>query len=50
MRNIAVALGNAPYSADIIAALTARREHASEMVREHIDWALNEQRNDPDQE
>jgi epoxyqueuosine reductase len=50
MRNIAVALGNAPYSADIVAALTASREHASEMVREHVDWALNEQRSDPDQE
>jgi epoxyqueuosine reductase len=50
LRNIAVALGNAPYSADIVAALTARREQASEMVREHVDWALNEQRSDPDQE
>lgn len=39
-RNIAVALGNAPTSPDIIAALRVRRAGASELVREHIDWAL----------
>ncbi len=43
-RNIAVALGNAPASDAIIAALEHRRDSASPMVREHIDWALGEQR------
>jgi epoxyqueuosine reductase len=39
-RNIAVALGNAPSSPEVIAALTARREDASALVREHVAWAL----------
>jgi epoxyqueuosine reductase len=40
LRNIAVALGNAPTSARVIAALEARREHPSELVREHVAWAF----------
>jgi epoxyqueuosine reductase len=40
LRNIAVALGNAPTSAAVIAALEQRRAEASELVREHIEWAL----------
>jgi len=40
LRNIAVALGNAPTSAPIIAALQSRREDASELVRIHVAWAL----------
>ena len=44
LRNIAVALGNAPRSDTIIAALDARREHPSALVREHVQWALDEQR------
>jgi epoxyqueuosine reductase len=40
LRNIAVALGNAPASEAVIRALAQRRESASELVREHIDWAL----------
>lgn len=43
LRNIAVALGNAPFSATIIAALQARQAQASPMLREHIEWALMEQ-------
>ena len=39
-RNIAVALGNAPGSPEIIAALQARRQDQSELVREHVEWAL----------
>jgi len=39
-RNIAVALGNAPQSREITQALKAKRENASPMVVEHIDWAL----------
>ena len=43
LRNIAVALGNAPPSPDIQAALGARLEHPSELVREHVAWALARQ-------
>ena len=40
LRNIAVALGNAPASPQVVAALRARAEHASPLVREHVRWAL----------
>ncbi|MBI3576345.1 MAG: tRNA epoxyqueuosine(34) reductase QueG [Gammaproteobacteria bacterium] len=40
LRNIAVALGNAPTEVTIISALKARLEHPSELVREHVMWAL----------
>ncbi len=40
LRNIAVALGNAPSSKAIIGALQARLNNVSEMVNEHIEWAL----------
>jgi epoxyqueuosine reductase len=40
LRNIAVALGNAPSTPHVVAALTARRKHASDIVREHVEWAL----------
>jgi len=38
-----VALGNAPYSAPIVAALDARADHDSALVREHVAWALARQ-------
>jgi len=40
LRNIAVALGNAPATPDVIAALHSRRAHPSALVREHLEWAL----------
>ncbi|WP_412480780.1 tRNA epoxyqueuosine(34) reductase QueG [Azonexus sp. IMCC34839] len=40
LRNIAVALGNAPATQETLAALCARREHPSPLVREHIEWAI----------
>jgi epoxyqueuosine reductase len=40
LRNLAVALGNAPASAATAAALTNRMSHPSELVREHVRWAL----------
>ncbi len=43
LRNIAVALGNAPPSPEIQAALGARLDHPSELVREHVAWALTRQ-------
>lgn len=42
LRNLAVALGNAPTSPDVITALRARESHPSELVREHVDWALRQ--------
>ena len=42
LRNIAVALGNAPRSAEVIDALRARRADPSALVREHIEWALEQ--------
>jgi epoxyqueuosine reductase len=43
LRNIAVALGNAPKSQDVIAALRERADDADPVVREHVQWALAEQ-------
>ena len=43
LRNIAVALGNAPPSNETRAALAARRNHPSALVREHVEWALARQ-------
>jgi epoxyqueuosine reductase len=40
LRNIAVALGNAPSSPATRAALVSRRAHPSPLVREHVEWAL----------
>ncbi|MBI3574496.1 MAG: tRNA epoxyqueuosine(34) reductase QueG [Gammaproteobacteria bacterium] len=40
LRNIAVALGNAPTSPKNLAALKARQDHSSALVREHVAWAL----------
>jgi epoxyqueuosine reductase len=40
LRNIAVALGNAPGTPAVLAALQARRADPSELVREHVAWAL----------
>jgi epoxyqueuosine reductase len=40
LRNIAVALGNAPTTPAVLAALDARRQDESALVREHVNWAL----------
>jgi epoxyqueuosine reductase len=40
LRNIAVALGNAPTSEPVLQALRARADHSSALVREHVAWAL----------
>jgi len=45
LRNIAVALGNAPFSDDIVNALIEKLIDASELVAEHINWALTQQSN-----
>jgi epoxyqueuosine reductase len=40
LRNIAVALGNGPGDPTSLAALRAREQDASPLVREHVQWAL----------
>jgi len=40
LRNIAIALGNAESTPDVIASLKSRRFGGSEMVTEHVMWAL----------
>lgn len=42
LRNIAVALGNAKPSTAIITALQDKRESSSELIKQHIDWALEQ--------
>lgn len=43
LRNIAVALGNAPFDEAIVSALKRREQNASALVREHVLWALEQQ-------
>jgi epoxyqueuosine reductase len=50
LRNIAVALGNAPTSPGIIAALVGRLQHPSAVVREHVVWALQQHGINPEEE
>lgn len=47
LRNIAVALGNAPYTSEIVEALQQKLTEAnlSDIVIEHIQWALTQQSN-----
>ncbi|HMA31154.1 MAG TPA: tRNA epoxyqueuosine(34) reductase QueG, partial [Casimicrobiaceae bacterium] len=42
-RNVAVALGNAPRDPAIVAALRARADDPSPLVREHVAWAIGQQ-------
>lgn len=42
LRNLAVALGNAPRSEGVINALMARQADASQLVQEHVAWALQQ--------
>ena len=41
LRNVAVGLGNARSSPEVLAALRSRLLHPSEVVREHVQWALS---------
>lgn len=42
LRNIAVALGNASTSEEVVQALKARADYPSAIVREHVAWALEQ--------
>jgi epoxyqueuosine reductase len=44
LRNLAVALGNAPPSPAVADALESQADHPSALVREHLQWALSRQR------
>jgi epoxyqueuosine reductase len=45
IRNIAIALGNAPKNDAILAALTAQANHPNPIIREHVLWAIEQQNN-----
>jgi epoxyqueuosine reductase len=40
LRNLAVGLGNAPTTPEVVGALRSRQDHPSALVREHVRWAL----------
>jgi epoxyqueuosine reductase len=40
IRNLAVALGNAPTTPELVAALKSRQRDSSRLVAEHVTWAL----------
>lgn len=42
LRNIAIALGNSPRTAQVAQALIFRKEHSSALVRDHVEWALRQ--------
>lgn len=42
LRNLAVGLGNAPTGPAVLAALRSRAQHPSALVREHVNWALDQ--------
>ena len=50
LRNIAVALGNAPTSPALLESLRSRAQHPSALVREHVHWALAQHSSAPAQE
>ena len=40
LRNLAVGLGNAPSSPEVVFSLKQKSNHSSALVREHVNWAL----------
>ena len=42
LRNIAIGLGNATTTTKVINALKSRQDNSSTLVKEHIDWALEQ--------
>lgn len=47
LRNVAVALGNAPTSPALLESLQRRAQHPSPLVREHVQWALAQHQSPP---
>lgn len=44
IRNVAIALGNAPYAEDILLALKQKESHLDPIIHEHVNWAIQQQR------
>jgi epoxyqueuosine reductase len=44
LRNLAVGLGNAPSSPEVVTALQSKRNYPSPLVQEHVEWALKKQK------
>ncbi len=42
IRNVAIAMGNAKTNKKIIEALNSRKNSKSELIREHVNWALDQ--------
>lgn len=42
IRNVAIAMGNAKTNKKIIEALNSRKNSESELIREHVNWALDQ--------
>jgi epoxyqueuosine reductase len=42
LRNLAVGMGNAPASPELISSLKQKANHPSALVREHVNWALQQ--------
>ena len=42
LRNIAIALGNAESSVEVLRALHSKKDHPSEIVKEHVNWAIEQ--------
>ena len=42
LRNIAIALGNAESSVEVLRALHSKKDHPSEIVKEHVNWAIKQ--------
>ncbi len=45
LRNLAIGLGNAPTSERIVNALQQKMDYPSELVREHVQWSLDQHAN-----
>ena len=43
LRNIAIALGNAESSVEVLRVLHSKKDDPSEIVKEHVNWAIQEQ-------
>ena len=48
IRNIAVALGNVPFSQQMLTDMNTKKSQVDDMAAEHIDWAIQEHRKKSD--
>ena len=45
LRNIAIALGNAESSVEVLRVLHSKKDDPSEIVKEHVNWAIEQHKN-----